>query len=88
MARKDFSYESARLRALTDFIKAVIIPSVVLTSLLRMTKVQLGYYTLPCHGLCIFLGSYLQGLYRSFHLGRDARDLAKHKGGPAGSIPV
>ena len=88
MAREDFSFESARLRAIGDFIKAVFVPAVVLMSLVRATKVQLGYYTVPCYGLCIFLGSYLQGLYRSFRLGRDIKQLSKSVEGPVGSIPV
>ena len=89
MARKDFSYESARLRALGDLAKAVIIPSLVLTSLLGATKIQLSYYTIPCCGLCIFLGSYLQGLYLNFQLETDAERLTNGgKGGPVGFIPV
>jgi hypothetical protein len=88
MAREDFSFESARLRAIGDFTKAVVVPAVVLTSLVRTTEVQLGYYTIPCYGLCIFLGSYLQGLYRSFQLGRDIKQLSKSVEGPVGSIPV
>jgi len=85
--RKDFSYESARLRALGDLSRAVVVPVVILASLVRATKVQLGYYAVPCYCVCIFLGSYLQGLYRSFRLERDA----KHLGGKEGlveSIPV
>jgi hypothetical protein len=88
MPREDFSFESARLRAIGDFTKAVIVPAVVLTTLVTATKVQLGYYTIPCYGLCIFLGSYLQGLYRSFQLGRDIKQLSKSVEGPMGSIPV
>jgi len=88
MARLDFSYESARLRALGDFTKAAVIPAVILALLVRATEVQLGYYTVPCYGLCVFLGSYLLGIYRSFRLGRDAKSLAKGRGGPVESIPV
>ena len=88
MARKDFSYESARLRALGDFSKAVVVPAVILTSLVSATKVQLGYYTIPCYGLCMFLGSYLRGLYYSFRLEKDAKRLTKGRGGPVGSIPM
>jgi len=88
MAREDFSYESARLRALGDFTKVVVVPTVIPALLVRATKVQLGYYTVPFYGLCIFLGSYLQGLYRSFQLERDAKHLAKGKEDPVGSIPV
>ena len=88
MAREDFSYESARLRALGDLTKAVVVPAVVLTSLVKATRIQLGYFTVPCYGLCIFLGSYLQGLYHSFQQGRDARRLAEGKEGPVGSVPV
>jgi len=87
MAREDFSFESARLRALGDLSRAIVVPAVILTSLVKATEVQLGYYTIPCYGLCIFLGSYLQGLYRSFRLERDAKRLAGDKG-PVGSIPV
>ena len=87
MTREDFSYESARLRALRNLTKAAVVPAVVLASLVRVTKVQLGYYTIPCYGLCIFLGSYLQGLYQSFQLGRDAKQLAEGRG-PVGSIPM
>ena len=88
MAREDFSYESARLRALGDFSKTIVVPAVILTSLVKATKVQLGYYTVPCYGLCIFLGSYLRGLYRNFRLERDAKNLAGGKEGPIESIPV
>lgn len=88
MARNDFSYESARLRAFTDLAKTVIMPSVVLALLLRATKAQLGYYTAPSYCLCVFLGIYLQGIYRSFQLGRDAKRLARGKEGPVGTIPV
>lgn len=88
MTREDFSYESARFRALTDLTKVVIVPAVVLTSLLKVTNVQLGYYTIPCCGLCIFIGSYLRGLYHNFQLGRDAKRLVKGKEGSVGSIPV
>ena len=88
MAREDFSYESARLRVFGGLAKAVVVPAVVLASLIRVTKVQLGYYTVPCYGLSIFLGSYLQGLYRGFQQGRDAKQLAKGVEGPIGSIPV
>ena len=88
MARKDFSYESARLRALGGFSKAVVVPAVVLALLVRATRVQLGHYTIPCYGLCIFLGSYLQGLYHGFWLEMDAKHLAKGIEGPVGSIPV
>lgn len=88
MTREDFSYESARFRALTDLTKAVIVPAVVLTSLLKVTKVQLGYCTIPCCGLCIFVTSYLRGLYHSFQLGRDAKRLVKGKESSVGSIPV
>lgn len=88
MARKDFSFKSARFRALIDLTKTLILPSVVLVSLLRATKVQLGYYTIPCYILSLFLGSYLQGLYRSFQLGRATKILAKGKKGTVGSIPV
>ena len=86
-AREDFSYESARLRALGDLSRAVVVPVVILASLVRVTKVRLGYYTIPCYCLCIFLGSYLQELYRSFQLERDAKHLGG-KGGPVESIPV
>ena len=88
MTRDDFSYESARLRALGGFSKAVVMPVVVLALLVRATNVQLGHYTIPCYGLCIFLGSYLQGLYRGFRLERDVKHLAKGMEGPVGSIPV
>lgn len=84
MARENFSYESARLRALSDLSKAIVVPTVILASFVWTTEVRLGYYTVPCHCLCIFLGSYLQGLYRSFRLERDARRL----GGPVESVPV
>jgi len=88
MTREDFSYESARLRALGDFAKAVAAPAVILALLVRATKVQLGYYTIPCYGLCIFLGSYLLGICSSFRSEREAKRLAKGKEGPVGSIPV
>jgi len=88
MAREDFSYESARLRALGDLAKAVVVPAVVLASLLKATKIELGYYTIPCYGLSIFLSSYLQALYRSFQEGKDAKQLAKGVKGTIGSIPV
>jgi len=88
MAREDFSYKSARLRALGDLAKAVVVPAVVLASLVRVAKVQLGYYTVPCYGLSVFLGSYIQGLYHSFQRGRDAKRLAKGIEGPIGFIPV
>ena len=89
MVRNDFSYESARLRALVDLAKIVAIPSLVLTSLLGVTKIQLGYYTIPCYGFFVFLGSYFQGLYNNFQLERDAERLASRgKGSPVGSIPV
>jgi len=86
-AREDFSYESARLRALGDLSKAVVVPAVILASFVKATKVQLGYYTIPCYCLCIFLGSYLQGLYRNFRLERDAKRLGG-KEGVVESIPV
>jgi hypothetical protein len=88
MAREDFSYESARLRAFGNLIEAIIVPTMALVSLVKVTNVQLGYYIVPCYGLCIFIGSYLQGLYRGFRLGRDAKRLADAKGAPVGSIPV
>ena len=88
MAREDFSYESARFRAFGDLAKAVVVPAVVLASLVRATKVQLGYYTVPCYGLSIFLGSYLQGLYHGFQQGKDAKRLVKGVEGPIGSIPA
>lgn len=88
MAREDFSYESARLRALGGLAKAIVVPAVVLASLVRATRVQLGYYTVPCYGLSIFLGSYLQALYRGFQERKDAKQLAKGVEGTIGSIPV
>lgn len=88
MIREDFSFESARLRALRDFSKAVVVPAVILTFLVRVTEVQLGYYTIPFYGLCIFLSSYLQESYRGFRLERDAKRLAGSSGVPIGSIPV
>jgi len=88
MTREDFSYESARLRALGDFTKVIIVPTVIPVLLVRATKVQLGYYTIPFYGLCFFLGSYLQGLYHRFQLERNAKNSAKGKGSPVGSIPV
>jgi len=88
MAREDFSYESARLRVFGDLAKAIVLPAVVLASVVRATKVQLGYYTVPCYGLSIFLVSYLQGLYHSFQQGKDAKQLAKGVEGPIGTIPV
>ena len=88
MTREDFSYEGARLRAFGDLAKAVVVPAVVLAALVRATKVQLGYFTVPCYGLSIFLGSYLQGLYRSFQQGKDVKQLAKGIEGPIGTIPV
>jgi len=84
MAREDFSYESARLRALGDLSKAIVVPAVILASFVKATEVRLGYYTIPCHCLCIFLGSYLQGLYRTFRLERDAKRFV----GPVESVPV
>lgn len=88
MAREDFSYESSRLRALADFARTIIVPAAVLMSFVNVTNVQFGYYTVPCCGFCILLGSYLQGAYRSFQLGRDAKRLGKGREGPVGSIPV
>lgn len=88
MTREDFSYESARLRALSDFGKAVVPPAVLLASLVRISKVEFGYYIIPLYGLCIFLDSYLRGLYRRFQLEKDVKRLAKGKEGPVGSIPV
>ena len=88
MTREDFSYESTRLRALGYFSKVFFVPAITLVLLVRATKAQLGYYTVPFYGLCIFLGSYLQGSYRRFQLERDAKHLSKGKEGPVGSIPV
>ena len=88
MACEDFSYESTWLQALGYFSKAVVIPAVVLALLVRVTKAQLSHYTIPCYGLCIFLSLYLQGLYCSFLLERDAKHLAKGIEGPVGSILV
>jgi hypothetical protein len=88
MAREDFSYESARRRALADLARVVIVPGAALVFLLKVTKVQLGYYTVPCYGLCILLGSYLQGAYRGLQLERDAKRLMEGKTRPVGSIPV
>ena len=88
MACEDFSYESTQLRALGDLSKAVVMLAVVLALLVRATKAQLSHYTIPCYGLCIFLGLYLQGLYCSFLLERDAKHLAKGIEGPVGSILV
>ena len=88
MVREDFSFESARFRALNDLTKAVVAPAVVLASLVSAANVRLGYYTIPCYAFCIFLGSYLQGLYRSFQLRRDSRRIAVGKEDPVGSIPV
>jgi len=88
MTREDFSYESARFRVLTDLTKVMIVPAVVFASLLKVTKVQLGYYTIPCCGLCIFISSYLRGLYHNFQLGKDAKRLVKGNEGSVGTIPV
>ena len=88
MTREDFSFESARLRALRDFSKAVVVPAAILAFLVRLAKVRLGYYTVPFYGLGIFLSSYLQELYRGFWLERDAKRLAGSSGVPIGSIPV
>jgi hypothetical protein len=88
MVREDFSFESAQLRALNDLTKAVIAPALVLASLVSAANAQLGYYTIPCYAFCIFLGSYLQGFYRSFQLRREARRVAVGKEDPVGSIPV
>lgn len=85
--RKDFSYESARLRALGDLSRAAFGPVVILALLVRVTKVQLGYYTVPCYCVCIFLGSYLRGLYHSVRLERDVKHL-RGKEGLVESIPV
>ena len=88
MAREDFSFESARRRAVTNLTRTVIIPAVILISLVNATKIQLGYSTVPCYGLCVLLGSYLQGVYRNFQLRRDAGRIAEGKEGPVGTIPV
>ena len=88
MAREDFSYESARLRALIHFSKVVVVPAVTLALLVRATKDQLGYYTVPFYGLCIFFGPYLRGLYRRFQLKKDIKRLSKGREGPVGHIPV
>lgn len=88
MAREDFTYESARLRALGDFTKAFVVPVAVLVSLVKATEVQLGHYTVPCYGLSIFLNSYLRMLYCDFQRRRDVKKLAMGKEGSLGSIPV
>ena len=88
MTREDFSFESARLRALLDLSKTVVVPAVILTALVRQTKVELGYFTIPFYMLGVFLSSYLRDLYRGFRLERDAERLAGSSGVPIGSIPV
>ena len=88
MAREDYSYENARRREFANLTRTAVMPAAALVFLLKVTKVQLGYYTVPCYGLCILLGSYLQGACHALRLGRDAKRLTAGKKGPVGSIPV
>lgn len=80
-----YSFNDVRNRALKELAKLILVPPLVLNALTRSTQVSLGYWTVPCYGLAIFLGAYARTWYHDYLQGRDAKRIAGDK--TIGTIP-
>lgn len=80
-----YSFNRVRNRALKELAKLIIVPPILLNALTRSTQIRLGYWTVPCYGLAIFLGAYARTWYHDYFQARDAKFVAGEK--TIGTIP-
>lgn len=80
-----YSFDQVRVRALKELAKLLFVPALLLNVVTRITQTRLGYWTVPCYGLAIFLSAYLRTQYHDYLQGRDATRIAGEK--TIGTIP-
>lgn len=80
-----YSFNQLRLRALKELAKLILVPPLLLNTFTRTSQTRLGYWTVPCYGLAIFLGAYARTSYHDYMQGRDAKRAAGEK--TVGTIP-
>ena len=80
-----YSFNQVRNRALKELAKLILVPPFLLNVLTRTTRTRLGYWTVPCYALAIFLGAYARTWYLDYLQGRDAERIVGEK--TIGTIP-
>lgn len=80
-----YSFNRVRNRALKELAKLILVPPLVLNALTRSTQTRLGYWTVPCYALAIFLGAYARTWYHDYLQGMDAKAVSGE--GTIGTIP-
>ena len=80
-----YSFNQVRIRALKELAKLILVPPLLLNAVTRITQTRLGYWTVPCHGLAIFLVACARTWYNDYLQGRDAKRIGGDK--TIGTIP-
>jgi len=80
-----YSFNRVRNRALKELAKLILVPPLLLNALTRVSQARLGYWTVPCYGLAIFVSAYVRTSYHDYLQGRNAREVAGEK--TIGMIP-
>ncbi|KAF8639056.1 hypothetical protein AX17_001752 [Amanita inopinata Kibby_2008] len=64
-----------RIRLLLDLCRILLLPSIVLVSLLRVSGIYLGHFALPVYSICILLWAIAKDRWRKFSQIRQAKQL-------------
>jgi hypothetical protein len=80
-----YSFNQLRIRALKELAKLILVPPLLLSALIRTSQTRLGYWTVPCYGLAIFLSAYARTSYHDYLQERGAKTIAGEK--TIGTIP-
>ena len=80
-----YSFNQVRIRALKELAKSILVPPLLLSALIRASRTRLGYRTVPCYRLAIFLSAYARASYHDYLQGRDAMTIAGRR--TIGMIP-
>lgn len=83
--QEKYSFNRLRIRALKELAKLILVPPLLLHAWTKTSQTRLGYWTMPCYGLAIFLSAYARTSYHDYLQGRDAKRIAGEK--TIGTIP-
>jgi len=83
--QEKYSFNRVRNRALKELAKLILVPPLLLSALTRASQTRLGYWTVPCYGLAIFVSAYARTSYHDYLQGRAAKKIGGKK--TIGMIP-
>ena len=83
--QEKYSFNQVRNRALKELAKLILVPPLLLSALTRASQTRLGYWTVPCYGLAIFISAYARTSYHDYLQGRNAKKIGGGK--TIGMIP-